>query len=242
MRQLNQNLNVLTIAKSSIPPDMKVFKDFIKLWKENDILLASAATEKYYPREEVMEILDLEHALHVNIPVQWTGRIDQGPSAERMLEREREDLQLYEWVRGSDENKEPPPELIPDDVVILQQLMKLSYTSVFIVTDDIQLCERAASTNYTLSIYRIGVFRWIEADHKLSNLTQFGEVHPDQIIVDSGSYDAVVSSLTDEQFDFLEDPGNIRALDYCDLYHVRGRYRVPPVKEERRLMELSDWR
>jgi len=214
---------VENVAVSETRPRDDIHCSFLKMWRENSMLLGRNAVENYYPRKEVMEILDFENPLHVDIPARWVGLNSGGIPAERMLERERDSLALYQWVL-SNTGENPPREIIPDDPIIFDEISKHPEKDVYIATDDVAMLRYAASMYWRKNIIRIATRRWIEAAMTITPLK--GSRVQDLVIVDLGSVDSVVAKLTDDELDEIE--ATVKPLTDSDLTLIRATLAAAP--------------
>lgn len=228
---------VENVAVSVEEPNENTLNSFLDLWEGNSMLLGRNALENWYPRKEVLRILDLQNPLHVDIPVKWRGR-EGGIPAERMLERERDALHLYEWVISTADDP-PPREIIADDPAILEEISRMSDKDIYVVTDDVQLLRYASSRYWRKNIIRIKARRWIEAAMTITPLMPGVQ---DKVIVDLGSIDTLASQLTDEELDEIE--ATVKPLTHQDLILIRATRGVVPkeVREADILQRMRDER
>jgi hypothetical protein len=208
---------VENIATSETRPRDEIINTFLDLWEGNSMLLGRNAQENWYPREEVLKILDLQNPLHVEIPVQWTGKKKTNMSAERMLERERDELALYKWVIDTADGL-PPKEIIADDPVIIDQIQNITMRDIYIVTADMAMAKYASSRYWRKNIHVIKPRRWVEAGMTIRPLMS-SEVQ-DSIIVDTGSIDAFIDQLSDAEIDIIA--AQVVPLTYSDIQIVRA--------------------
>jgi hypothetical protein len=216
---------VENVATGSVDFTDELCKEFTKAWRENSMLFARHTTMTWYLREPVERILDLKHPLSVSVPVTWTGGRKQGIPAERMLERDREALQLLEWVLTGEDESVPPSELLPDDLTILESPALRRAGDAYVVTADWKLCKYLASINWRLNLFVIPPKRWIESQYSSDGIGI--STADDRLIVDQGSVDAYVDTLTDAEIDILCDSPAI-PLTKGDLRLARGSHASIP--------------
>jgi hypothetical protein len=224
---------VESVAVSVEEINTETLKSFLDMWEGNSMLLGRNALENWYPRKEVMKILDIENPLHVKIPINWTGK-KGGIPAERMLEKERDAARLYEWLLNSADDVNPPTEIIADDPAILEQIRDAPNKDVYVATDDVAMLRYASSLYWRKNVIRISTRRWCEAAMTITPL--LGSGVQDSVIVDLGSVDSLVSQLTDEELDEIE--AVVKPLTYDDLVIIRATHGVAP--KEIREMNLLE--
>jgi hypothetical protein len=215
---------VENVAVSVSEPDEHTMKAFLDMWEGNSMLLGRHAQENYYPREEVMKILDLENPLHVDIPARWTGP-GASISAEKMLEREREALRLYEWVLSTVEDEPPPRDLIADDPEIVDRVQTSPDRDVYVVTDDVAMLRYAASMNWRKNVFRISSRRWTEAQNTIVPLRS--QAVQDSVIIDLGSVNNFVGTMTDEEIVMFFQFGGTPLCE-SDITLIRATDAVAP--------------
>jgi hypothetical protein len=215
---------VENLALEASQPSEEILDRFLEVWKTNSLLLGREAVENYYPREEVMQILDLENPMHVDIPIDWAGRTARETRAEKMLERERDELALYEWVKSGRDDL-PPTDIIADDPVIVEEASKISGPEIFIVTRDRELCSYVASKNWRKLVWMISPLRWIQAGY--TGKPVLTTEQNDSVIIDQGSLDAEGDDLTPEQIDRLLARIVPLISGDLELIKYRGHTKVP---------------
>lgn len=214
--------NVAVSAEEIRPETLKAFLD---LWEGNSMLLGRNAMESWYPREEVLRILDLENPLHVEIPIKWWG-LEGGIPAERMLEKERHAAQLYEWLLNTADDSDPPTDIIADDPAIINEIMDIPDRDIYVATDDVAMLRYASSICWRKNVIRISARRWIEAAMTITPL--LGSGVQDKVIVDLGSVDSLVGQLTDAELDEIE--AVVKPLEYKDLILIRATDAIAPLE------------
>jgi hypothetical protein len=215
-----QPATVENVAIGGLEGNPEIIETFLDMWEGNSMLMGRHAQENWYPREEVLEFLDLRNPLHVDIPIKWRGAVGDRIPADRQLERERHEAALYDWVLSTADG-EPPTDIIADDPAIINSIRNVPFQDVYIVTRDWELLKYAASMYWRKRIYMIDPLRWFEAGLTISPL--LGVEVQDSVIIDQGALDAAAIDLEDEADRIMQiQIENSRPLTFRDLKFVRA--------------------
>jgi len=232
LKQLFDEVPEFTPATfDSVPVDGTELTDelilkFVDAWRSHAPMLARYKEDTWYVKDPVETILDLSHPLRVDMAVTWNGKRKDKIPTDKMLERDREALQLFEWLLGDGESP-PPSELLPDDLVVVDTpFVRNGVGDFYIVTADMQLAKHIASTRWRLRVKAITPKRWVESGFSAMGIGV--STAYEGLYVDQGAVDAYVDTLTDEEIDFICDVANAKPLDISDIIPVDARYVRPP--------------